>query len=176
MARYLQQSCAAFDYARQIMSFRDAGFTCSRMERFLNIMFSVFLTFSAPSLAWAASSAPGPEVTWQDRSYDVFVPIAKYLGQGNADKLSAWFADNLEISVISTSNDSSRSQARQILKAFFDSYTPRSFEITHTAGRSHMKYALGTLNAGGERFIVTIFVSYCSDEYRIQQLKIERMK
>lgn len=146
------------------------------MDRLVNIMLSVCLALSAPGLACAAASASGPDVAWQDRSYDVFVPIAKYLGQGNADKLSAWFADNLEISVVSTSNDSSRSQARQILKAFFNSYTPRSFEITHTAGRSHMKYALGTLNAGGERFIVTIFVSYCSDQYRIQQLKIERMK
>lgn len=147
-----------------------------QMVRLLNIMFVMCLALSLPEGTSAASLSDVSDLTWQDRSYDVFVPISKYLGQGNADKLSAWFADNLEISVISTSNDSSRSQARQILKAFFDAYTPRSFEITHTAGRSHMKYALGTLYAGGERFIVTIFVSYCSDEYRIQQLKIERMK
>lgn len=112
----------------------------------------------------------------QDGSYDVFVPIAKYLRQGNAEKLSAWFADNLEIEVLSPSSASSRSQARQILEAFFNSYTPRSFEITHTAGRSHFKYALGSLNAGGEIFLVTIFVCRCEDEYSIQQLKIERMK
>ena len=120
--------------------------------------------------------AAEPLTAAQDDAYDVFVPIAKYMGQGNADKLSAWFADNLEITVISTSNDSSRNQARQILKSFFDSYTPRSFEITHRAGRSNMKYALGTLNAGGEMFMVTIFVSYNKAGYRIQQLKIERIK
>lgn len=112
----------------------------------------------------------------QDGSYDVFVPIAKYLRQGNAEKLSAWFADNLEIEVLAPSSASSRSQARQILEAFFNSYTPRSFDITHTAGRSHFKYALGSLNAGGEIFLVTIFVCRCEDEYSIQQLKIERMK
>ena len=110
------------------------------------------------------------------QEFDVFTPIAKYIRVGDADKLSAWFADNLEITVISTSNDSSRNQARQILKSFFDSYTPRSFEITHRAGRSNMKYALGTLNAGGEMFMVTIFVSYNKSGYRIQQLKIERIK
>ena len=38
-----------------------------------------------------------------------------------------------------------------------------------------MKYALGTLNAGGELFVVTIFVNYKDQEYRIQHLKIERM-
>ena len=60
-------------------------------------------------------------------SYDVFVPIAKYLGQGDAEKLSAWFDDNLEITIMSTTNDSSKNQAKQILKAFFSKHTPRSF-------------------------------------------------
>lgn len=109
----------------------------------------------------------------QDNGYDVFNPIAKYLKLGDAEKLSAWFSDNLEITIFSDSNDSSRNQARQIMKSFFNSYTPRSFEITHKAGRSNMKYALGTLNAGGEVFIVTIFVNYKDNGYKIQHLKIE---
>ena len=94
-----------------------------------------------------------PAASAQNDAYDVFVPISKYMSQGNAEKLSAWFADNLEITVISTSNDSSRNQARQILK-----------------------YALGSLYAGGEVFTVTIFVSYSKSGYRIQQLKIERLR
>lgn len=111
----------------------------------------------------------------QDKGYDVFNPISKYIAQGDADRLSAWFSDNLEITIFSTSNDSSRNQARQIMKSFFKSYTPRSFEVRHKAGRSNMKYALGTLNAGGEMFMVTIFVNFKDDSYRIQQLKIERI-
>lgn len=112
----------------------------------------------------------------QNRAYDVFVPIAKYMKKGDADRLSAWFADNLEITILSTTNDSSRNQARQIMKSFFNSYTPRSFTIDHKAGRSNMKYALGSLSAGGEMFIVTIFVSCKDDRYKIQQLKIERIE
>ena len=111
----------------------------------------------------------------QDNSYDVFNPIAKYITAGDADKLSAWFSDNLEVTIFSSSNDSSRSQARQIMRSFFKSYTPRSFDITHKAGRSNMKYALGTLNAGGELFVVTIFVGYTDSAYKIQHIKIERI-
>ncbi len=111
----------------------------------------------------------------QDSGYDVFNPIAKYLAQGDAEKLSAWFSDNLEITIFSDSSDSSRNQARQIVKSFFKSYTPRSFEITHRAGRSNMKYALGSLNAGGESFLVTIFVGYDDSSYKIQHLKIEKL-
>ena len=112
----------------------------------------------------------------QNRSYDVFIPIAKYMRKGDAERLSAWFADNLEITILSTTNDSSRNQARQIMKAFFNTYTPRSFTIDHKAGRSNMKYALGLLSAGGENFIVTIFVSCKENTYKIQQLKIDRIE
>ena len=124
----------------------------------------------------AALLCAGLSVRAQNRTenYDVFIPIAKYIRLGDADKLSAWFADNLEVTVFSTTNDSSRSQARQIVKRFFDSYTPNSFEIEHTAGRSSMKFALGRLKAGGEVFDVTIFVSIKGESYKIQQLKIAK--
>jgi outer membrane lipoprotein-sorting protein len=111
----------------------------------------------------------------QDKSYDVFTPIAKYMALGDAERLSAWFSDNLDVTIFSTSNYSSRSQSRQIMKSFFKSYTPRAFEISHKAGRPNMKYALGILTAGGEMFQVTIFVGIKDSEYKIQQMKIERI-
>ena len=111
----------------------------------------------------------------QSERNDVFTPIGKYMVNGDANCLSAWFDDNLEVCVASQESNASRAQAKQILKTFFDAYTPRSFDITHTAERANMKYALGNLNAGGETFTVTIFVSAKSDGYKIQQLKIERL-
>ena len=126
-------------------------------------------------IAAAAALMSGLNLSAQDNGYDVFNPISKYMAMGDAEKLSAWFSDNLEVTIFSDTNDSSRNQARQIVKSFFRSYTPRSFEITHKAGRSNMKYALGILNAGGEMFLVTIFVGYDNTAYKIQHLKIERM-
>ncbi len=112
----------------------------------------------------------------QSGSYDVFVPISKYITQGNADALSAWFSDNLDITILSKGGNSSKVQAKQILNSFFNSHTPRSFEVTYTAGRANMKYALGNLNAGGESYLVTIFV-YCNEnKNQIQQFKIERVQ
>ena len=127
------------------------------------------------TLATAVALLSAVSLSAQDSSYDVFNPISKYIANGDAEKLSAWFSDNLEVTIFSKSNDSSRNQARQIMKSFFKSYTPRSFDINHRAGRANMKYALGTLNAGGELFNVTIFVSYKDADYRIQHLKIERI-
>ncbi|MBR0532943.1 MAG: DUF4783 domain-containing protein [Bacteroidales bacterium] len=134
----------------------------------MRISMKLFLATAALLLCLSANAAKD--------SYDVFVPISKYLGSGDAESLSAWFSDNLEISIMSSTNDSSRNQAKQILKSFFESHTPRSFEINHTASRSNSKYALGYLNAGGELFEVTIFVSKSKDRYTIQQLKIDRIR
>ncbi len=125
-------------------------------------------------LALAAFLNPVKAYAPQDGGYEVFVPIAKYISQGDTQRLSAWFADNLEITIISSTRNTSKSQAIQILKSFFQSYTPRSFTITHTASNASMKYALGQLNAGGETFIVTIFVNMRGERFEIQQLKIER--
>ena len=114
------------------------------------------------------------QTTKSEGGDDVFVPISKYIAAGNAEALSAWFADNLEIAVLAKESDASRAQARQIVKTFFDTYSPRSFDINHTAGRADMKYALGTLKAGGDTFNVTIFLTCKDERYKIQQLKIER--
>ena len=125
-------------------------------------------------LAVAAATLFGVSASAQTAG-DVFSPIAKYLEKGDVESLSAWFADNLEISIFSRTSDTSRNQAKQIVKSFFKTYSPRTFVISHKAGRPNMKYALGVLTAGGEMFNVTIFVGLKDSEYKIQQMKIERI-
>ena len=132
-------------------------------------------TFKILSLALGLILALSGVAHAQSGEYDVFVPISKYLSQGNAESLSAWFADNLDISIGSGSNNCSKSQARQIIKSFFENNQPRSFTISHTAGKGNMKYAIGTLKTGGETFLVTIFVNIEGNGYKMQHLKIETM-
>jgi hypothetical protein len=135
----------------------------------MQFRFKTIIAASCFLLATLAASA-------QSGSYDVFVPISKYLAQGNAEALSAWFSDNLDITVLQKGGNSSKVQAKQIVNGFFNSHTPRSFEVTYTAGRANMKYAVGNLSAGGETYLVTIFV-YCTEEKnQIQQFKIERVQ
>lgn len=105
---------------------------------------------------------------------DVFYPIAKYIEQGDALKLSAWFDEHLELSVNGVSGDYGKNQARQIMKSFFMEVKPDSFVIMHTASKANMKYALGTMTVGSEVYDVTIFVNLRDDSYRIQQLKFEK--
>lgn len=109
------------------------------------------------------------------QTQDVFVPIGKYIQQGDSESLSAWFANNLELDILGKTNDCSKVQATQIMKDFFVTYTPKSFTIIHKSGKAPMKYAIGNLNAGGETFRVTLFVKTQKESgNQIQQLRIER--
>lgn len=105
---------------------------------------------------------------------DVFVPIGKYIQMGNAEKLSAWFAGNLELDILGSVSACSKVQATQIMKDFFVKYTPKSFTIVHKSGKAPLTYAIGNLSAGGEKFRITLFVMTQEKGNQIQQLRIER--
>ena len=109
-----------------------------------------------------------------DTSPDVFSPICKYIQTGDSDKLSAWFADNLELDILGAVNNSTRNQARRIMKNFFNNYTPKQFNLIHKSGKAPMKYAVGTLDAGGEQFRIILYVKTNEGRSYIQHLKVER--
>jgi len=115
----------------------------------------------------------GPS-TAQDTTQDVFTPIGKYIQSGDYEKLSAWFADNLELDMLGAVNNCTRNQAKLIMKNFFTRYTPKKFTILHKSGKAPMKYAVGSLSAGGERFRVILYVKTTDAESHIEQLKVER--
>ncbi|MBQ1209361.1 MAG: DUF4783 domain-containing protein [Bacteroidales bacterium] len=110
----------------------------------------------------------------QSNADAVFVPIAKYLYEGDAAKLSAWFFDNVELSIDSNEYVMSRKQAFQMMTSFFEQYVPESFTIDHGASRSIVKCAVGKMVAGGEYFDVFIFVSNRGDGYKIQKLMFQK--
>ena len=104
---------------------------------------------------------------------DVFIPIAKYMEAGDAEKLSVWFADNLQVEVLGSINNCTRNQAKLIMRNFFTNHTPKSFKIMHKSGRPPMNYAVANLDAGGSQYRVIIFVKSVEGRNEILQIKIE---
>lgn len=105
---------------------------------------------------------------------DIFAPISKYMEQGECEKLSVWFAGNLELDILGEVNNCSRNQARLIMRNFFANYTPKHFGIIHKSSKAPMNYAVGTLDAGGEKFRIILYVKSDGDKSYIEQLKISR--
>lgn len=110
----------------------------------------------------------------QDKNQDVFTPIGKYIQSGDYEKLSAWFADNLELDILGAINNCTRNQAKLIMKNFFDNNTPKKFTIIHKSGKAPMKYAVGSLSAGGENFRIILYVKSTEENNSLEQIKIEK--
>ena len=53
-------------------------------------------------------------------SGDVFNPVAKYIEQGDAESLSAWFSDNLEVSIFSRVTKTGENSSRTLSVNFKD--------------------------------------------------------
>lgn len=111
----------------------------------------------------------------ESSSSDVFAPIGKYIQAGDCERLSAWFADNLELDILGAVNSCTRSQARRIMRNFFNNYNPKQFTVIHKSGKAPIKYAVGTLDAGGEKFRLILYVKMDDSLGSIQQLRIERL-
>ena len=105
---------------------------------------------------------------------EAFPEIEKALKTGDVETFSNWFSDNLDIDILDVSNIYSKNQAKQILKKFFDKYTPKNFTFLHQSGNGRVYYGIGRLVAGGESFRVTIFTQEVSRKLQVQQIRIER--
>lgn len=126
-----------------------------------------------PTQSTMQSQSAAPQSQSQSTN-DVFTPIGKYIEAGDAEKLAAWFADNLELDIAGSVNSCTRSQAKLIMKNFFSNNTPKKFNIIHKSGRPPMSYAVGSLSAGADKFRVIIYVRTDDGKNSIQQLRIEK--
>ena len=153
--------------------FADKFFGLMNIQRIAHT-FVVAAALVAVACHQAAAQTVVPVSNFKAQGPDELSSIAKYLGKGEVDNLAAWFSNSIELVLLGEANTCSRSQAKQILKAFYQAYTPRAFRITHKAAQGNVKYAVGNLSAGGTNFTVTIFLCMKEDCYDIHQLKFEK--
>ncbi|MFA5301091.1 MAG: DUF4783 domain-containing protein [Bacteroidales bacterium] len=117
---------------------------------------------------------PSTAYSQEDESKVLFTSIGDDLKSGDAVVFARWFAEDMEVDVMGNAGVCSRSQARQLMKNFYEKYTPKSFSIVHMSGSLPMRYCIGNLIAGGERFRVTLFVKSQRETHQLQQIRIEK--
>ncbi|QQS50010.1 MAG: DUF4783 domain-containing protein [Bacteroidota bacterium] len=93
---------------------------------------------------------------------------------GNTSLISNYFKPSLELSIGSTSNVYSKTQAEIILKDFFKNNAPKSFSVLHKGGQGESKYAIGTLVTGNGTYRVTILIKGETTNAFIHQLRIDK--
>lgn len=104
---------------------------------------------------------------------DVPQEIVSALKQGNADLISNYFDNTVELTIDTKENIYSSKQATIILKDFFKRNSPNDFSVVHEGGKGESKYVIGNLSTNQGKFRITILLKNNSKTY-INQLRIEK--
>jgi len=96
------------------------------------------------------------------------------LKSGNAKVLAGYFNENVELAVLDNDNVYSKSQAKQIVDNFFNTFTPESFTLIHQGGKEGAKYVIGQLKTNNGIFRVSFLLKQRGEKDYIHQLRIEK--
>lgn len=99
--------------------------------------------------------------------------VVTAMNTGNANQLSLYFDNMVEITLHEKSNSYSRSQAEMIMKDFFSSYGVKAFKIVHKGSSSGSEFCIGNLQTKYGQFRTTIFMKSRSEKQVLQEIRFE---
>ncbi|MBX3239489.1 MAG: DUF4783 domain-containing protein [Chitinophagaceae bacterium] len=97
--------------------------------------------------------------------------VAGAMKSGNADMLSRYFDNMVEITLHERSHAYSRSQAETIIRDFFKCYGVKSFKIVNRGSSNGTDFCIGDLETRHGEFRTTIFMKYRSQKQVLQELR-----
>jgi|GEM_PF-244270 hypothetical protein len=93
---------------------------------------------------------------------------------GNANTLSEYFNQNIEMVVLEHDDVYSKAQAQQIVSNFFSQNKVQEFSIIHQGGKEEARYAIGNLITNNGTFRVYFLLKNAGNKAYIHQLRIEK--
>jgi hypothetical protein len=115
-------------------------------------------------------------LAWQDSSL-IYSELHLSINQGDEKQLSKYFGTGVELVITGNEGVYSQVQAKQIMKDFFQSFPPDTFNITYYGGgKGPASYLIGEMTS--EERLFKIFISTIQNHKAtlIQQLRIEELK
>lgn len=104
---------------------------------------------------------------------DLFSELSNNFKTGNVKEIAKYFANTVDITLPSSEDQYSRSQAEIVLKNFFEGHAPSAFTLEHQGASNNGKYMVGSLTTSKGTFKVYVFVKDIGGQKSISELKIE---
>ncbi|MFT5167769.1 MAG: hypothetical protein ACI8P3_003007 [Saprospiraceae bacterium] len=100
--------------------------------------------------------------------------ISKAISNGDAEALSQYFDDKVEVSLLDNENLYDKAQAKKALQSFFAKNKPQSYTQVHdgTSKGAGSKYTIGNLKSNGKVFRVYVYMKVVGEKYTIQEISI----
>jgi hypothetical protein len=98
------------------------------------------------------------------------------LRSGNADELSKYFDDNVELTLPDKSDSYSKAQALLILKDFFTNNNVKTFEVKHKGDNGNGQFCIGTLQTKSGNFRTTVFMKMKGDKELVKNIRFQAIE
>jgi hypothetical protein len=98
------------------------------------------------------------------------------LRSGNASGLSAFFDENVELTLPAQSDSYSKAQAVLILKDFFTNNGVKNFEVKHKGDQSGSQYCVGTLQTKSGNFRTTVFMKVKNNKDVVKEIRFQTIE
>jgi hypothetical protein len=110
-----------------------------------------------------------------EASSDIGSDIAAAIRAGDAKKLSSWFNNNVDLTVLGKEELYSKAQAQQVLRDFFQKHPPRSFLLKHhSSNPATTQYGIGSyISRNNEKYRIHFLLKKIGNQIFIQQFSIE---
>ncbi|NNC95849.1 MAG: DUF4783 domain-containing protein [Chitinophagales bacterium] len=103
-----------------------------------------------------------------------FGQINLAIKMGNAKELARQLDEVVEITILDKEASYSKAQAEMVLKDFFDSHKPESFEIIHKGSSNEgSKYGIGKLITDNGNFRTYVLAKQKGSVFLIQKISFE---
>jgi hypothetical protein len=124
----------------------------------------LFLLFLAPMVAFAYQGNPNLDA------------IANALSTGDADALSKYMADNVEISIQDKEQTYTKVKATEVLRSFFGSDKPKSFSQVHkgTSRENSDQYCIGNMATTSGTYRVYLYLKVNGSSINIQEMRFDK--
>lgn len=124
----------------------------------------LFLLLFTPAIAFANQGNPSLDA------------ISIALGAGDAEGLSKYFADNVEISIQDKEQTYNKTKATEVIRNFFGSNQPKSFTQVHkgTSRENSDQYCIGNLTGTAGNYRVYLYLKVSGSTVSIQEIRFDR--
>jgi hypothetical protein len=98
------------------------------------------------------------------------------LRSGDADGLSKYFDDNVELTLPVKSDSYSKAQAQVILKDFFGNNSVKGFELKHKGDSPGGHYCIGTLQTKSGNFRASVFMKAKGNKEVVKEIRLQSIE
>lgn len=135
-----------------------AHFSFIALQRFYMRAFLLFLSFAL----FTVGNSSKPILGLDD--------VINALKTGNAQELSRYVDDNLEISLPDKSDNYSRSQAIMVLQDFFNNNGVTGFDVQFKGENGGGQYCIGSLKTRSGNYRTTVFMKTKDGKQLVKQI------